>query len=137
MGHAGAIVSGSKGTAKAKAEALEAKGVRVGRTPTEVAEAAMALLGGSGASGSGANGSGANGSGGSGGDPGASGSGGSGGDPGASGTGGSGGDPATDAAADAAAANLGDDTESADLALDKETEEMLENEPSDDPTASS
>jgi succinyl-CoA synthetase alpha subunit len=45
MGHAGAIVSGSKGTAKAKAEALEAKGVRVGRTPTEVAEAAMALLG--------------------------------------------------------------------------------------------
>jgi succinyl-CoA synthetase alpha subunit len=45
MGHAGAIVSGSRGTAKAKAEALEAKGVRVGRTPTEVAEAAMALLG--------------------------------------------------------------------------------------------
>jgi succinyl-CoA synthetase alpha subunit len=46
MGHAGAIVSGSRGTAKAKAEALEAKGVKVGRTPTEVAEAAMALLGG-------------------------------------------------------------------------------------------
>jgi succinyl-CoA synthetase alpha subunit len=45
MGHAGAIVSGSKGTAKAKAEALEAKGVKVGRTPTEVAEAAIALLG--------------------------------------------------------------------------------------------
>ena len=39
MGHAGAIVSGSKGTAAAKAQALEAKGVRVGRTPTEVAEA--------------------------------------------------------------------------------------------------
>jgi succinyl-CoA synthetase alpha subunit len=40
MGHAGAIVSGSRGTAAAKAEALEAKGVRVGRTPTEVAEIA-------------------------------------------------------------------------------------------------
>jgi succinyl-CoA synthetase alpha subunit len=45
MGHAGAIVSGSKGTAVAKAEALEAKGVKVGRTPTQVAEAAVALLG--------------------------------------------------------------------------------------------
>jgi len=43
MGHAGAIVSGSKGTAAAKAEAFEAKGVRVGRTPTEVAEIAVAL----------------------------------------------------------------------------------------------
>jgi len=40
MGHAGAIVSGSRGTAQAKAEALEAKGVRVGRTPTQVAEIA-------------------------------------------------------------------------------------------------
>jgi succinyl-CoA synthetase alpha subunit len=38
MGHAGAIVSGSSGTAKAKQEALEARGVRVGQTPTEVAE---------------------------------------------------------------------------------------------------
>jgi succinyl-CoA synthetase alpha subunit len=46
MGHAGAIVSGSQGTAAAKAEALEARGVRVGRTPTEVAELAVEILGG-------------------------------------------------------------------------------------------
>ncbi|MGI9094090.1 MAG: succinate--CoA ligase subunit alpha [Thermoleophilaceae bacterium] len=44
MGHACAIVSGSKGTAAAKAETLEAGGVRVGRTPTEVAEIAVALV---------------------------------------------------------------------------------------------
>jgi len=44
MGHAGAIVSGSRGTAKAKAEALESKGVQVGRTPTQVAELAASLL---------------------------------------------------------------------------------------------
>src|ERR1700719_1140869 len=46
MGHAGAIVSGSSGTAAAKAQALEAKGVRVGRTPTEVARIAVEVLGG-------------------------------------------------------------------------------------------
>ena len=40
MGHAGAIISGSSGTAQAKKEALEARGVRVGTTPTEVAELA-------------------------------------------------------------------------------------------------
>lgn len=44
MGHAGAIVSGSQGTAAAKAEALEARGVRVGRTPTQVAELAVQIL---------------------------------------------------------------------------------------------
>ncbi|MCS7006240.1 MAG: succinate--CoA ligase subunit alpha [Thermoleophilia bacterium] len=37
MGHAGAIVSGSSGTAQAKKEALEAHGIRVGTTPTETA----------------------------------------------------------------------------------------------------
>jgi succinyl-CoA synthetase alpha subunit len=40
MGHAGAIISGSSGTAQAKKEALEERGVRVGTTPTEVAELA-------------------------------------------------------------------------------------------------
>ena len=44
MGHAGAIITGSSGTAAAKAEALEAAGVGVGRTPTEVAELVRAAL---------------------------------------------------------------------------------------------
>jgi succinyl-CoA synthetase alpha subunit len=47
MGHAGAIVSGSQGTAAAKADALEARGVRVGRTPTQVSEIAADVLGAS------------------------------------------------------------------------------------------
>jgi succinyl-CoA synthetase alpha subunit len=47
MGHAGAIVSGTSGTAAAKAHALEERGVLVGRTPTEVAQIAVEVLGGS------------------------------------------------------------------------------------------
>ncbi|AQS67966.1 succinate--CoA ligase subunit alpha [Streptomyces pactum] len=46
MGHAGAIVSGSSGTAQAKKEALEAAGVKVGKTPTETAKLARAILAG-------------------------------------------------------------------------------------------
>jgi succinyl-CoA synthetase alpha subunit len=45
MGHAGAIISGSAGTAQAKKEALEACGVRVGTTPTEAAELVAQLAG--------------------------------------------------------------------------------------------
>ena len=44
MGHAGAIITGSRGTAQAKAEAFEKVGVRVGRTPTEVAEIALGTV---------------------------------------------------------------------------------------------
>ena len=43
MGHAGAIISGSAGTAQAKKDALEATGIRVGTTPTETAELVAAL----------------------------------------------------------------------------------------------
>jgi succinyl-CoA synthetase alpha subunit len=46
MGHAGAIVTGSKGTAAAKAEALEAVGAQVGRTPSHVARIVAELLSG-------------------------------------------------------------------------------------------
>ncbi|MFE7405707.1 succinate--CoA ligase subunit alpha [Isoptericola sp. NPDC057559] len=44
MGHAGAIVSGSAGTAQAKKEALEAVGVKVGKTPSETAELMREIL---------------------------------------------------------------------------------------------
>jgi succinyl-CoA synthetase alpha subunit len=43
MGHAGAIISGSSGTAEAKKHALEERGIRVGTTPTETAELAAEL----------------------------------------------------------------------------------------------
>ncbi len=45
MGHAGAIISGSSGTAQGKKETLEAHGVRVGTTPTEVAQMAADVVG--------------------------------------------------------------------------------------------
>jgi len=44
MGHAGAIVSGSSGTAQAKKEALEAAGVKVGKTPSETAALLRELM---------------------------------------------------------------------------------------------
>ncbi len=46
MGHAGAIISGSSGTAQAKKDALEAVGIKVGTTPTEVAELVVTAAGG-------------------------------------------------------------------------------------------
>ena len=46
MGHAGAIISGSAGTATAKKEALEARGIRVGKTPTEAAQIVAEIVGG-------------------------------------------------------------------------------------------
>ena len=45
MGHAGAIVSGSSGTAQGKKDALEAAGVKVGQTPSETARLMRAILG--------------------------------------------------------------------------------------------
>ena len=45
MGHAGAIVSGSSGTAEAKKEALEKAGVQVGKTPSETARLMKAIVG--------------------------------------------------------------------------------------------
>ncbi len=45
MGHAGAIITGTSGTAQGKQDALEAKGIRVGTNPTEVAELVKAKLG--------------------------------------------------------------------------------------------
>jgi succinyl-CoA synthetase alpha subunit len=44
MGHAGAIISGSSGTAEAKKDALEARGIRVGTTPTEAAQLVAELI---------------------------------------------------------------------------------------------
>src|SRR5690606_35938956 len=44
MGHAGAIISGSSGTAAAKQEALEAVGVRVGKTPSETARLVRSVV---------------------------------------------------------------------------------------------
>ena len=46
MGHAGAIISGSAGTAQAKKEALEKVGVKVGRTPSETAQLVRELMAG-------------------------------------------------------------------------------------------
>jgi succinyl-CoA synthetase alpha subunit len=45
MGHAGAIISGTSGTAQAKKEALETQGIRVGTTPTEAAQLAAETVG--------------------------------------------------------------------------------------------
>jgi succinyl-CoA synthetase alpha subunit len=44
MGHAGAIVSGGKGTARAKMEALESAGVKVGLNPTEAGELMVEIV---------------------------------------------------------------------------------------------
>jgi succinyl-CoA synthetase alpha subunit len=45
MGHAGAIISGSSGTAQAKKDALEARGIKVGASPTAAARLAADVVG--------------------------------------------------------------------------------------------